>query len=179
MNTGIISNRYAKAIFQYASEKNEEDLLQKELKILSEQFLHVPALKKVLDDPTVSSTLKMDVLTTAAGTDVSDTCKQVIRLIIKNGRAHFMQPIALMYDKVYRRAKKRIVLKLVTTEPASEEIKSKLVDLIKKNKEQVDFITKTDVDIIGGFILEIDDIRLDASIRNQLNQLRLELVHPL
>ena len=178
MNTGIISTRYAKAIFQYASERNDEDILREELKVLSEQFIAVPDLKKVLDDPTVSLTVKIDVLTTAAGKKISDTCKQVIRLIVKNGRTHYMQPIALLYDKVYRKAKNRMVLKLITTEPASNEMKNKLVDLVKKNDEQVDFVAQTDNEIIGGFILEIEDVRLDASVRNQLNRLRLELIHP-
>ena len=179
MDAGVISNRYAKAIFQYATERKEESRLREELKILSEQFLSVPTLKKVLDDPTVSSTVKTEVLTTAAGKEISDTYRQVIRMIVKNRRAHYMQSIALMYDKVYRKAKNRVILKLITTEPVNEDVKNKLVNLIKKNKEQVDFAAKTDDGIIGGFILEIEDLRLDASIKNQLNQLRLELIHPL
>ena len=179
MDAGIISNRYAKAIFQYAAERKEENRLREELRVLSEQFLAVPTLKKVLDDPTVSPSVKIEVLTTAAGGKISDTCLQVIRMIVKNGRTRYMQSIALMYDKVYRKAKNRVILKLITTEPASDEMKNKLVSLIKKNNEQVDFVAKTDEDIIGGFILEIDDLRLDACIRNQLNQLRLELIHPL
>jgi len=179
MDSGIISNRYAKAIFQFALERKEESRLREELGILSEQFLSVPLLNKVLDDPTVPPTVKIDVLTTAAGKENSDTYLQVIRLIVKNGRERYMQSIALMYDKVYKKAKNRITLKLITTEPASAEMEQKLVSLVNKNKEQVDFSAKTDDDIIGGFILEIEDLRLDASIRNQLNQLRLELIHPL
>jgi F-type H+-transporting ATPase subunit delta len=177
MDAGIISNRYAKAIFQYALEHKEESRLREELKILSEQFSAVPMLKSVLNDPTVSTAVKIDVLTTAAGGEISDTCRRVIRLVVKNRRARYMQLIALMYDKVYRKAKNKIILKLVTTEPASDEMKKKLVELIQKDDEQVDFVAKTDKDIIGGFILEIEDVRLDASIRNQLNQLRLELIH--
>jgi F-type H+-transporting ATPase subunit delta len=176
MNAGIISNRYAKAIYQYATERKDENRLREELKILSHQFVAVPELKTILDDPTVSPASKIDVLTTASGKDISDTCKQVIRLIVKNGRTHYAQFIALMYDEVYRKAKNRVNLKLVTTEQASDDVKNKLVDLAKYNKEQVDFTTTTDVNIIGGFILEIEDLRLDASVRNQLNQLKLELI---
>ena len=179
MDTGIISNRYAKAIFQYALERKAENRLREELKILSEQFFAVPMLHSILDDPTVSSATKIDVLTTAAGKEVSDAYSQVVRLIIKNGRSRYMHSIALMYDQVYRKAKNRIIMKLITVEPASDEMKGKLVDLVKKDEKQVDFVAKTDDDIIGGFILEIEDNRLDASIRNQLNQLRLELIHPL
>ena len=178
MNAGIISNRYAKAIFQYALERNEESKLREEFRILSEQFTAVPLLKNVLDDPTVSTAVKIDVLATAAGKKISDTYLQVVSMIVKNGRAHYMQSIALMYDKVYRKKKDRIILKLITTEPASDEIKKNLVKLINKNEEQVDFAAKTDEGIIGGFVLEIEDLRLDASMKNQLNQLRLELINP-
>jgi len=177
MDAGTISNRYAKAVFQYAMEHKEESRLREELKIMSDQFIAVPMLKNVLADPTVSPSVKIDVLTTAAGGEISDSCRQVIRLVIKNGRAHYMQFIALMYDKVYRKAKNIVILKLVTTEPASDEMKNKLVDLANYKNEQVNFMAQTDKDIIGGFILEIEDLRLDASIRNQLNQLRLELIH--
>ena len=179
MNSGIISNRYAKAIFQYALECKEENRLREELKILTEQFFAVPMLSNILNDPTVLPATKIEVLTTAAGEKVSDTYRQVIRVIVKNGRAYYMQSIALMFDKVYRKAKNRVILNLITTEPASNEMKHKLVELVEQNSKQVDFAAKTDEDIIGGFILEIEDRRLDASIRNQLNQLRLELIHPL
>jgi len=179
MNAGIISNRYAKAIYQFASERKEENGLREELRMLSEQFIAVPMMAKVLEDPTVSQAVKIDVLTTAVGNKISDIYRQVITMIIKNGRAHYMQSIALMYDKAYRKAKNKVILKLITTEAASEDMKKKLVKLVGKNDDQVDFFAKTDNDIIGGFILEIDDLRLDASVKNQLNQLRLELIHPL
>jgi len=117
------------------------------------------------------------VLTTAAGKKISDTYLQVISMIVKNRRTNYMQSIALMYDKVYRKAKDKVIMKLITTEPASEDVKKKLVNLVNKNEEQVDFIAKTDDGIIGGFIIEVEDLRLDASVKNQLNQLRLELIH--
>ena len=177
MDAGIISHRYAKAIYQFAFKYNEEDLLRKELKNLSEQFLAVSGLQKSLNDPTISSSVKIDLLTTAVGKEISDTYKKVIRLIVKNKRAHYMKSIALMYDTVYRKAKSMVIMKLVTTEPASNEVKNKLVDLVKQDIDQVEFITETNADIIGGFILEIEDLRLDACIKNQLNQLRLELIH--
>jgi F-type H+-transporting ATPase subunit delta len=177
MDAGIISHRYAKAFYQFAEERKEEDRLREELKALSEQFLALPLLKKTMDDPTVSSAVKIELLTTAAGKDISDTCRKALHLIVKNKRAHYIRSVALMYDKVYRKAKDMVIMKLVTTEPTSNEVKNKLVDLVKRNKEQVEFITETNEDLIGGFILEIEDLRLDASVKNLLNQLRLDLIH--
>jgi len=177
MDTGIIAHRYAKAFYQFASTRNEEDLLRKELKSLSEQFLAVPELQKTLSNPTVSPAVKIELLTTAAGKDISDTCRRALHLIVKNKRTHYIQSVTLMYDKVYRKAKGMVIMKLVTTEPASNDMKNKLMALVKKNNDQVEFITEIKTDLIGGFMLEIDDLRLDASVKNLLNQLRLELIH--
>ena len=177
MDAGIISHRYAKAFYQFAVQSKEEDRLREELKILSEQFHSIPLLQKTLDDPTVPSAVKIELLTTAAGKDISDSCRKVIHLIVKNKREHYIRSVALMYDIVYRKAKGMVVMKLVTTEPASDEVKNKLVELVKRNNNQVEFATETNEDLIGGFILEIEDLRLDTSVKNLLNQLRLELIY--
>jgi len=177
MDAGIISHRYAKAFYQFAAERKEEDRLREELNILSEQFLALPLLQKTLDDPTVAPAVKIELLTTATGSDISDTCRKAIHLIVKNKRAHYLRSVALMYDQVYKEAKDMVTMKLVTTEPASDEVKNQLVDLIRKNHDQVEFLTETNADLIGGFILEIEDLRLDTSVKNLLNHLRMELIH--
>jgi F-type H+-transporting ATPase subunit delta len=178
MDIGIISHRYAKAIYQFASERKEEDRLREELKVLSEQLLALPLLQKTLNDPTISAAVKIKLLSTAtAGKDVSDICRKAFHLIIKNKRVNYLQSIVLMYDTVYRKEKNIVIMKLVTTEPASDNVKNKLVDLVGKDHDKVEFKTETNTDLIGGFVLEIEDLRLDASVKNLLNQLRQELIH--
>ncbi|MDR3218642.1 MAG: F0F1 ATP synthase subunit delta [Dysgonamonadaceae bacterium] len=177
MNAGIISKRYAKAIFLYASEHEAETRLRSEMKALSEQFVAVPLLKKVLDDPTVSPADKIKALITAAGKDVSDTYRHVIGMVIGNGRGQYMQSIALMYEKVYRKEKNMIMVKLTTVEPASQKTKKALINLIAGIKTGiVDFEVREDATILGGFMLAVEDSRLDASVKGQLNRLKLELI---
>ncbi|OAV69694.1 F-type ATPase subunit delta [Bacteroidales bacterium Barb6XT] len=176
MNTGIISVRYSKAIYQYASAQGEETLLYGEMKRLSEQFRLLPLLDKVLKDPTVSAETKMEVVTTAANDKASNSFQRAFQLVLRNGRGGYIQHIALMYDKVYRKEKNILTAKLTTIQPADETIQRDLVRLIPKEaEEQIEFKAATDPDIIGGFVLEIEDMRLDASVKNQLNQLRLSI----
>jgi len=176
MDAGKISTRYAKAIFGYASEKGEAKQLREEFLSLAVQFAALPTLKKVLEDPTVPAEKKISALLAAVGKKASDSYTKTIDLVIGNGRGHYMQQIALMYDNVYRKENNIKVASLTTIEPASESIKTALSKLVSDNpKETVDFRAKTDKNIIGGFVLEIDDRRLDASVRNQLNVIKLEL----
>jgi F-type H+-transporting ATPase subunit delta len=176
MNAGIISTRYARAIYEYAAEKGNDTDLYKEMQQLAKNFVEYPTLRKVMNDPTVPSEQKVNVLTTASGIRVHETLKQVVRMVVENGRGNCMENIALMYDKVYRKAKGIVVVHLATVEPASEKTKENLIHVISKETGgQIEFHTEINPDIIGGFILEIEDKRLDASVKNQLRIITLNL----
>lgn len=176
MNAGTVSTRYAKAILRYALERGEADRLHTEMQTLSGQFTALPLLGKVLEDPAVSSAEKIDVLHTAAGQTPGEVYRQAVRLVVGNGREQYMQHIALMYDVLYRKEKNRIAVRLATAEPAGAEQQEAIVGLVAgKQDRQVDFTAITDESLLGGFILEVEDYRLDASVKNQLNRLRQEL----
>ena len=177
MDAGIISTRYAKAIYKYAAGRGDETRLYEEMKALSRQFSVLPELNKVLENPILFSEEKIRLLTIAVGETASETSKNVFRVVVDNGRASYMQHIALVYDRVYRKEKNIVLVKLTTVNQATEEEKKSMVELISHGKkEQVDFATEIDADIVGGFILEVEDLRLDASVKNQLNRLKLELI---
>jgi F-type H+-transporting ATPase subunit delta len=176
MDSGRISTRYAKAIYQFAASCGEESRLVDEMKSITAQFGKLPALKKTLENPTVSSAEKKLLLLSAAGSDVSGACRQALSLIVDNGRAGYMPAIALMYDKVYRREKRILQVNLTTVEPISGDAEQSLVSLITGDtSEKVEFDTQFDAGLIGGFVLQIEDRQLDASVKNQLNRIRLEL----
>jgi F-type H+-transporting ATPase subunit delta len=80
-----------------------------------------------------------------------------------------METIVRMYDAVYRKAKGIVTVHLTTVEPANTQIKNELLPIIAQiSGGKVDFQTQTDPNLIGGFILEIEDKRLNASVKEQL-----------
>jgi F-type H+-transporting ATPase subunit delta len=175
METGVLSKRYAKAIYKYALEKGNEEHLLHDMNTLSAQFAKLPVLDMVLEDPTVDNKQKIKLLSSAAGEKPSEIYEQVVSVIVSNGRANYTKTIALMYDKVYCKEKNIVLLKLTTTSPVNADTKQQLTNLVANIEDKtVHFEEKTD-DIVGGFILQIDDMRLDASVKNQLNKLKLEL----
>ena len=169
MDTGIISTRYARAIYHYAAERGDETVLYEEMQVLAHSFASHPALRRVMDDPTLSYQQKTALLATASGIHVHEILQQVIQMVVENGRAGYMENIALRYNELYRKAKGIVIVRLTTAEPVDEKVKEALIPLVStKANEQVSFYTHTDGNIIGGFILEIEDTRLDASVKEQL-----------
>ncbi len=178
MDTGKISTRYAKALYAYASELKEEDRLYEEMKSLISNFYSFKSLNKIMQNPTVSPEEKQKLLITAGGITVSKAYLGMLQTIKENQRESYMFSIALMYQEYYRKEKGMVIGILTTTDNASEEQKEKLKNMIAAGTNQkVDLITKTDENLIGGFILQIESNLLDASIKNQLNKIKLQLTN--
>jgi len=175
MDTGRISTRYAKALYAYASELKEEDVLFEKMKALSGSFAVHKSLQKVMENPTVSSTDKQKLLTTAGGNTPCKSYDSFLNLLSKNHRETYAKMIALSYQKIHKKANGIITGKLTTINPAGENTMQKIKTLIAGEKYKVDFITLTDPNIIGGFVLDVDFNQLDASVKSQLNKIKMQL----
>jgi F-type H+-transporting ATPase subunit delta len=175
MDTGRISTRYAKALYAYAAELKEEDVLFEKMKMLTGNFAAHQSLQKVMENPTVSSEDKQKLLTTAGGNSVCKSYNSLLDLLTKNRRESYAQMIALSYQKIYKKAKGIVTAKLTTVNPADEKVMQKLQTLIAGEKYKVDFITHINPKIIGGFVLDVDFNQLDASVKSQLSKIKMQL----
>lgn len=176
MDTGIISTRYAKALYAHAAELKEEDVLFEKMKFLSESFSTHKSLQKVMENPTISKENKHKLLETAGGKSVCKSYDNLLNLLAENHREPYTQMIALMYQKLYKKEKGIITGMLTTVDPPQEATMSKLKTLIAgENNYQVDFISKIDSNIIGGFILDVESNQLNASVKDQLAKIKTQL----
>jgi len=175
MNTGIISNRYAKALYAYALEEHSEDKVYSEMQILNRSFMEVRRLRFVMVSPVLSAKDKASLIYTAAGGDVSDPFKRFVRLVLKENRESFFHFMANSYIEVYRQEKNINIGRLITVLPVDDLVLKRLKKFISDRAVgSVEFQSKVDPSLIGGFILDIDTYRIDASVSTQLNAIRRE-----
>jgi len=67
--------------------------------------------------------------------------------------------------------------RLITAYPVKEEVVNRIRKLIvDETKGTVEFSTKTDPELIGGFIFEIGTYRLDASIARQMSKVKQQFI---
>lgn len=179
MDIGIVSSRYAKALYRFAEENREAAQVYAEMKQLDRSFQTVEALSAALLSPVLSDVQKCSLLQNAAGTDKSEVTATVVRfiqLVVGHNRADMMHFIANSYISIYERAKNLITGSLVVAQPISDEVAGRVQALVAaRTKNKVNFNVYTDPAIGGGFILQYGDNRMDASIRGQFERLRREL----
>lgn len=180
MDQGLIPNRYAKALYKYALEKGQDGRVYELMKNLSASFAAQPRLQAVMSNPYISADDKTRLLMTAAQADATkDSCyTDFLRLLHDNRRVDFIRNIALSYLDMYRKANNIYLVNVVTAAELPQAEVDRLHDLVARhlNGASMEFSRSIDPGLIGGFVININSERLDASVSNELKQLRLKLL---
>lgn len=178
MNIGAISKRYARALLTYATENGKEDLCYKQVKSFIRQFRDMYSLRKALESPALPKKEKLQLLDEAAGHQ--HTCRELMRffeLVLDERREKLFVFICFSYIDQYREAKQIMRGKLVTAVPVSDVLENRLRTLIEQDHTgSVEFETKVDPHLIGGFVLQIGSTRIDASVAGQLERVKKQFI---
>ena len=170
MDIGVISVRYARALLKSATDARIEDTVYTEMQQLAKSYADVQQLRFTIDNPMLSKDKKEMLLLTAVGKNPSDLTKTFIQLV--EDRESVMQFIANSYVTLYRQQKNVIRGRLITAAAVSPATEQKMRQMVEsKTNGTVEFETEVNPDIIGGFILEYDTYRMDASVKAQLNSI--------
>ena len=176
MNVGVISVRYARALLKCSVDAKLEDKVYSEMQTMAQSFASVPELKFTIDNPMLSKENKAKLLTAAAGGEISELTRSFINLVLKEDREGVMQFMANSYITLYRKQKNIIRGKLTTAAAVTPAVEQKMRQLVENNTNgTVEFETEIDPDIIGGFVLEYDTYRMDASVKAKLNTILTQL----
>ncbi len=147
------------------------------MQLLAKCFIEVPDLRHTIDNPMLAKEKKETLLLTAiGGNDASSLSKAFVALVLREDRENMILFMANSYVTLYRQRKNIIRGKLTTAvavAPATEQKMRQMVE--SKTNGTVEFETEVNPDIIGGFILEYDTYRMDASVKSKLNSILTQL----
>jgi F-type H+-transporting ATPase subunit delta len=167
--------RYAKAILNLAKETNTDSLVNDNMKFIAGTIAGSSDLKRMLKSPVIKAADKRKVLTALFGEKVDTIIKGLFNLLEENKRMMMLEVIAKQYSIIYDYDKNIQVAKVTTavalTKELEDKIQAKIVEITGNSAGIENIVNPT---ILGGFILRVGDVQYDASISNQLNQLRRE-----
>ena len=179
MNDGLIPKRYAKALYKYALENGDTEQIYELLKPLSQGLKGLDDVKRALLNPYIPAEEKGRVMMQLVGAQPGSSLDKFILLVIRNNRAEFLRKIALAYVNLYR--EEHNIAKVVVSSAVElpEETINDIVLIIKRKMDEgttLEVVSEIDPELIGGFTVKVGDVLLDASVKNELNQLRLKLI---
>lgn len=180
MSNGTVSVRYAKALLKFATEEGCQEQVYSEMKRLLLVMKQVAELRQRLSDPTVSDSDKCSVLETAISENhdsISLPVRNFLKLAVQAGRAEMIIFMASGFIDLYRKQNHILSANLVSAIPLDEASCKRLEEIVESVTTGTVEWTKTqDSQLMGGFTLQVDGFRLDASVRSRLERIRKELI---
>ena len=177
MSVYSITNRYATALLKQAEDKNQFDEVSEDVQVVYDTLLASRELRVALESPVINESKKKDVLNEIFGSKVNPETAKFLNFVVSKNREDVLFEIVKRFLEL-RDDKKNIVSAVVTT---AVELSADDKDLFKKSlenytKKNIRISFKVDPSLIGGFLVQLKDKMLNASVLQQLNLLKKRLV---
>lgn len=179
MNRSLVVTRYATALVKYARESGQGAVICSEAEALGHALYSVPELRRMVSaaDDVVSPFEKKKLLQSALGNKMSPEMSRFLTLLNRNGRMTLVEDILRDFVVMFRRISGVRKAHLTTAGEPSERLLQRLRAVVKeKTGDDVEIEVDVDPSIIGGFVFDIDEYLLDASVKRQLDLIREEFI---
>lgn len=168
-----LAARYAKSILDLALEKGEVENVHNDMLFL-QSACRSSELVNLLRSPVIKSDKKGKILDAITAGRTGPITAGFIKLLLHKEREGYLPEIVSAFVDQYKVYKGIQTVRLTTAIPVSEELKQAILQKIRSERQlqQIELNTEVKPDLIGGFILEIGDQRVDASVAFELNTIR-------
>jgi len=174
-----LAGRYAKSLLGLAIERGQLDIVYKDM-----QYLHqVAEINKefvvVLKSPVIAPDKKEAILAAVTNGNISELTDLFIRLLIRKGREMNLPEITGAFIAQYKEIQQIYPVKLTTAVPVSEEVKQEIVSKVREQSDMknIELTAVVDEDLIGGFVLQIGNSLVDASIAYDLREIKKQFLN--
>lgn len=163
---------YAEALFEAGKDRGKLDSLQQQLAEFTDTVDGNRDLQVFLFSPYLSSTDKVEGLRRAiSGAEPELT--NFLELLVEKHRMPEIFRIRREFDELWKKENRRLDVTVVSAVELDEAVVKKIGEEVERQTgEEVDLASRVDEGIIGGIVLQVGNMVLDASIRNRLEKLR-------
>jgi ATP synthase F1 delta subunit len=163
---------YAEALFDVAKEKGKLDAIRDELAQFADALDGDHELQVFFFSPYFSTAEKVAGLKRAVS-DADQELLNFLELLIEKGRMQEVFRIRRQLDELWKQENRRIDVTVTSAVELDRAVVEKVGEEIERQTGQkVELASRVDDEIIGGIVLQVGNMVLDASIRSRLDKLR-------
>lgn len=163
---------YAEALFEVAREKGNLDAIGDQLGQFADAVDRNRDLQVFFFSPYFASAEKVEGLDRAV-TGADQELRNFLELMIEKHRMTEIFRVRRQFDRLWKQENKRIDVTVTSAVELDPSVVEKIGEEIERQTERkVDLASRVDDEILGGIVLQVGNMVLDASIRSRLEKLR-------
>jgi len=163
---------YAEALFEVGRDKGKLDALQQQLAQFADAVDRDRELQVFFFSPYLSSAEKQEGIARAI-TGAEPELINFLELLVDKQRMTEGFRIRRQFEELWKQENRRIDVTVTSAVELDSAVVEKIGQEVERQTgEEVDLSSKVDGDILGGIVLQVGNMVLDASIRSRLEKLR-------
>lgn len=174
MSNQRVASRYAKSIMELSLEKGRLEEVHRDFQRLTALADSDYELEVVLKNPVINSDKKLNILKALFAKESDPLTMTFFVIVSRKNREGILLDVAKEFENQYNLHKSIQVAEVTTTFPIDDMLRKEFAEVVKdiSGKQTVQLVEKINPDLIGGYILKIDDRQLDESLSSKLRQLK-------
>jgi F-type H+-transporting ATPase subunit delta len=173
MTGALVATRYAKALIDLSIEQKVLNDTYNDMVLINKTISENIDLNLLLKSPVVNTDKKQNILSEIFKTRISELSSKFLLLITSKKRENLVNSISLSFINQYKKANNIIEVELTSAVELEQKQKNKIISLINNNdKATIEIKEKINSDILGGFIVKIEDKQIDSSLTKEIRELR-------
>ncbi|MEB2780403.1 ATP synthase F1 subunit delta [Algoriphagus sp. C2-6-M1] len=176
MSNQRVASRYAKSIMELSLEKGRLEAVYRDFQRLTALADSDYELEVVLRNPVINSDKKLNILKALFAKESDPLTMTFFEIVSRKNREGILLDVAKEFENQYNLHKSIQVAKVTTTFPIDDKLRKEFSEVVKEisGKQTVQLVEKINPDLIGGYILKVDDRQLDESLSSKLRQLKTQ-----
>lgn len=173
MRTVRSAERYAKALLEIAVEQKVEDAVKADMELLLSGLSQSRELRNMMLSPIIKPDQKQAVIDKIFGNDIGTLTMTFLKLLVSKHREMYLKEMTSAYIRAWRTHKNIKQLSITSAHPLTAEQREEMIKRASAWANcEIEIEEKVDPELIGGFILRLDDKQIDASISSQITELK-------
>jgi F-type H+-transporting ATPase subunit delta len=169
--------RYAKAIFEIAIEENAIENVFNDMNVIDSLSNDSSDFRNLLTNSQIKYQDKKNAILSLIESYSGLTVK-LIDLLINNKRVYIVNDIAKSFIQLYNRHNDIKEAVVITATPINKDLEEKILSKINvADIKSINLKNIVDPSILGGFIIRFDGKEYNASVKQNLNNLKTELTN--
>lgn len=169
-------SRYVKSLLDLAIDKNVLEQVHNDMLLFAKVVSENKNFALMLRNPVIPHDKKNEILSKLFKAKVNGMTMAFFDIITRKNREPLLPAIAKEFHNAYNENKGISKATVTSAVPLDATLRSEFETLVKKysDKKGVELIEKVDPEMIGGFILNVGDRQIDASIKNKIKALKVK-----
>lgn len=172
-NISHIAVPYAKALFDFALEKDAVESVYKDMYALNLLCKSNRDFLLMLKSPILKTEKKQKIIAAVFTGSLSAITSGFLKIITAKRRESLLADMAIAFIELYQDYKGILATTVKTAVPLTEDLRKEILKVMSTQaKGKVELSEEIREELIGGFVLQWKDMQYDASILSQVNKMR-------